>query len=260
MAEIATTTGDEKRFEDFFSEGKYIAFKNHLYNYTIRKYTVERLLSREDIDLVLEVGSGISPVMTKTERIVYSELSPRALRKLKQIHGKGWYVAADSTRLPFKDGAFSHAISSEVFEHIENDEAAMGETARAVRSGGKLLVSVPHRRAWYRNDDRFVKHFRRYEAEELRDKLMRAGAGSVSIEKVMGPLEKLTMMVCCKAVSTLQGFREDSERVEQPSQVIGWFVPAFKWLNRAYACVCWVDARVMPLRWAAVIMAVAEKR
>ena len=70
----------DNRFQDFFEEGKYVVFKNHFYNYLLRKRAIERILLREDAPLVLEIGSGISPVMTKTDRIVYSELSFLALK------------------------------------------------------------------------------------------------------------------------------------------------------------------------------------
>lgn len=252
--------GDEKRFEDFFREAKYVAFKNHLYNYTVRKAAIESILVPQAPRLVLEVGSGISPVMTQTERIVYSELSPRALRTLKTLHGKGWYVAADSTRLPFRDGAFSHALSSEVFEHIENDQAAMTELARTVETGGALLVSVPHRMMYFANDDRFVNHFRRYETAELAAKLDAAGADVVRIRKLLGPLEKLTMMAACALVSRLQGFRRGEETSGAPSPFVTLLVPPFKWANRFYAALCRIDAFLWPRAFAAVVLAEARKR
>ncbi len=54
------------RFQDFFEESKYTLLKNYLYNYRLRKMAVEKCLHHENIKLILEVGSGISPVMTRT--------------------------------------------------------------------------------------------------------------------------------------------------------------------------------------------------
>jgi SAM-dependent methyltransferase len=252
--------GDEKRFEEFFQEGKYIAFKNHLYNYVLRKGAIESILAKEDIRLVLEVGSGISPVMTQTPHIVYSELSHRALRILKAFHGKGHYVVADSTRLPFADGAFSHAISSEVFEHIEDDQGAMNELARAVETEGKLIVTVPHRRMYFANDDRFVKHFRRYEIDELQGKLQQAGAEPLTVRKVLGPLEKITMMITCFAVAQVKGFKNTTTRETRPSALTTILVPLFKWANCAYAALARLDAAIMPRALAAVILVTARKK
>ncbi|MEA3417667.1 MAG: hypothetical protein U9R02_16240 [Thermodesulfobacteriota bacterium] len=44
---------------------------------------MEKSLQYENIKLILEVGSGISPVMTRTDSIVYSDLSFTAFRLLK---------------------------------------------------------------------------------------------------------------------------------------------------------------------------------
>ena len=62
-----------KRFQDLFNENKYTTLKNHLYNYHLRKKAVEKNLQNENTKLILEVGSGISPVMMKSRDIIYSE-------------------------------------------------------------------------------------------------------------------------------------------------------------------------------------------
>lgn len=98
---------ETNRFQSLFEEDKYVILKNYLYNYLLRKLAVEKNLLQERPELILEVGSGISPVMTRTNRIIYSDLSFRALQILKHAHGKGWYVVADGMRLPFKSGIFS---------------------------------------------------------------------------------------------------------------------------------------------------------
>ncbi|MBU4344302.1 MAG: hypothetical protein KKC73_02640 [Proteobacteria bacterium] len=71
------------RFQDFFEESKYTLLKNYLYNYRLRKMAVEKSLQHENIKLILQMGSGISSVMTRTDSIVYSDLSFTALRLLK---------------------------------------------------------------------------------------------------------------------------------------------------------------------------------
>ncbi len=62
-------------FQDFFEESKYTLLKNYLYNYFLRKMAVEKSLQNENIKLILEVGSGISPVMTRTSISIYCVLN-----------------------------------------------------------------------------------------------------------------------------------------------------------------------------------------
>jgi SAM-dependent methyltransferase len=54
---------------------------------------------------------------------------------------------ADGRALPFGDESFDHAYSISVLEHIEppgGDAQALGELARVTRSGGRVLVTLPH--------------------------------------------------------------------------------------------------------------------
>jgi SAM-dependent methyltransferase len=253
------TRGDQNRFQDFFEERRYVVLKNHLYNYLLRKFAIERVLARESLGLLLEVGSGISPVMTKTDRIVYSELSVLACRTLRALHGRGWYVVADATKLPFRSGAFSHTISSEVLEHIEQDQQAVQELARVLKPGGRLVLTFPHRKCYFTNDDRYVNHFRRYELDEMTGCLEHFGLHPLQIRKVLGPLEKITMMAAVVVFETLQRLRRAPRRTK-PSKLVRVLEPGFKWMNRAYACLAWLDARIVPKCLAAVLLIVAEKR
>jgi SAM-dependent methyltransferase len=57
---------------------------------------------------------------------------------------------ADGRALPFVDGAFDHAFSISVLEHIEEagDAEALRELARVVQPGGRVLVTLPHALAY----------------------------------------------------------------------------------------------------------------
>jgi hypothetical protein len=61
------------RFQDFFEESKYTLLKNYLYNYLLRKMAVEKSLQNENIKMILEVESGISPVMTRINLIIVGQ-------------------------------------------------------------------------------------------------------------------------------------------------------------------------------------------
>ena len=197
---------ETNRFQDFFEERKYIVLKNYLYNYLLRRIAVEKSLRDEEPELILEAGSGISTMMTRTNRIIYLDLSITALQILKRLSDKGWYVVADCMHLPFKSDIFSHTISSDVLEHLSDDRQAINEFARVMRSSGRLIVTFPHRKSYFANDDRFVNHFRRYELPEIVNRLEDAGFRPVFIQKVLGPLEKVTMCFAVFCFSTIQKF------------------------------------------------------
>jgi ubiquinone/menaquinone biosynthesis C-methylase UbiE len=249
------------RFQDFFEESKYTLLKNYLYNYCIRKLAVGKSLRHENLKFILEVGSGISPVMTGTDSIVYSDLSFTALRFLKYKHKTGYYVVADCMNLPFKSGVFSHTISSEVLEHLKDDRKALKELARVMMRSGRLVVTFPHKRSYFANDDRFVNHFRRYELSEMKDRLKKAGFMPINIRKVLGPMEKITMSFVVYCFSIIQRLKnKKTTRTNSSSGLMNVFGQFFKWANRFYMLPVWLDAKIVPRSLSAVLLIKAEKK
>lgn len=53
-------------------------------------------------------------------------------------------VVAPATALPFKTGAFRLILCSEVLEHLEDDDAAVGELARTLSNEGRMVLTVPY--------------------------------------------------------------------------------------------------------------------
>ncbi|MFH2076863.1 MAG: class I SAM-dependent methyltransferase [Pseudomonadota bacterium] len=249
---------NSNRFEDFFADETYVLLKNFLYNYLLRKRAIGRCRRGMGEGLVLEVGSGLSPMVTDSERIVYSELSFSALRTLKQRQGRGCFVAADAARLPFKPGAFSQVICSEVIEHLPDDRPALREMAAVLKTGGSLLITFPHRRDYFARDDSFVGHYRRYELQEVADRLKEVGLHPAEIQKVLGPLEKMTMLAVIPVVSLLKRFRSE-KRAAGGGTSLRIITPLFKWLNRAYCLPVWLDARLFPRFLATVLLVRAVK-
>ena len=248
---------DVNRFEDFFKEGKYVLLKNYLYNYLLRKRAIEKCLQQESTALILEVGSGISPVVTKFKRIVYSDLSYDAVKILKQTQKTGYYVVADGMHLPFRSSRFSHIICSEVLEHLECDLQALREMARTLRQpSGSLIVTVPHRKCYFTNDDYFVKHQRRYEFSEIKNRLRVSGLDPVQTQKVLGPLEKITMILVVFFFNIIQKHRPDKNIVKngRSFRFITLFAVLFKWMNLFYQGYVWLDAKIMPRSFSSVIL------
>jgi len=222
------------RFQEFFEETKYSALKNYLYNYLLRKMTIEKNLQGDGPELALEVGSGISPVMTRTSHIIYSDFSFTAVKALKQSLGQGWYVVADGMYLPFKSGVFSHTISSEVLEQ-----------------------TFPHRQFYFGNDDRFVGHYRRYELNDMIERLNQAGLEPVNIQKVLGPLDKATMSTVVFCYDMIQKFIKNKKEIgiqKKPLPFIKGISFLFKWANRMYMTLAWLDARIWPRRFSTILL------
>ncbi len=80
----------------------------------------------------------------------------------------------------------------EVLEHLENDMVVLERLRDFVRVGGFLVLSVPaHARLWDALDE-WAGHVRRYERDELREKLIRSAWEPIVIYNYGFPLVNLT--------------------------------------------------------------------
>jgi SAM-dependent methyltransferase len=253
------TPTHSNRFEEFFADDSYVALKNLLYNYLLRKRAVSKSVKGEGDGPILEVGSGLSPMITDSDEVIYSELSFPALQFLKKTQRGGGFVVADALHLPFKAGSFSQVVCSEVLEHIPDDRQALVEITRVLKPRGTLTLTFPHRRCYFAGDDRFVNHIRRYELAEMLALLVQAGLNPAYIQKVLGPLEKITMMTVIAGIALLQRWngaeRADSDLTGLRRNII----PVFKWLNRLFCLPVWADARLSPRFLSAVLLIRAVK-
>lgn len=77
------------------------------------------------------------------------------------------YSASDFTEMA-DSGAFDLVVACEVFEHIEDDDAAFRSVQRLLAPGGYLLFSVPAFMSKWGPADEYGGHVRRYENRELR--------------------------------------------------------------------------------------------
>lgn len=251
------------RFQSFFENSAYIEAKRHIYNYHIRRTAVSRYFGNNHRQMVLEMGCGVAPVVSNSSGVVYTDLSFAAVHNLKEERGPAFFVVADGTYLPFKPNVFSHAVTSEVLEHIEDDDAALKELSRVIRRKGQLIITVPHKKFYFAFDDRYVAHFRRYEIDELKAKLRKHGLKTVETRKVLGPLEKITMWTVTGMISLFQKFlikgrlNPYHKKVPNPA-LLELMVPIFKWVNKYYAELARLDAKIMPMILATVLVVKAQ--
>ncbi len=255
-------TAPSNRFQEFFVQRKYLIIKNLMYNYRLRKRALEsalRAVQREvESERILEIGSGTSPIITDREHVVYSDLSFTALSNLKGRQWTGHYVVADGTRLPFRDGAFSQAIVSEVLEHIPDDKAVVAELARVLDEHGALLVTFPHRQMYYASDDAFVNHFRRYELPEIEERLRSVNLNVVSVQKILGVLEKAMMVMAVRCFHFLE--KRSAGRTAAPEEdLLKIVVYVFGAANTVFSNVARLEAWLIPRRFATVLLVVAVK-
>lgn len=128
---------------------------------------------------VLDVGCGTGDNLRYVLRddaqffgIEYAEVTARIAKRLlgHQTHVQ----AASATAIPFLDQYFDLALCIEVLEHVEDNEKALREIIRVLRSGGSLILSLPYRH-WFPSYFRLMGHIRHFTKTDVEAMLVRHG-------------------------------------------------------------------------------------
>jgi SAM-dependent methyltransferase len=133
--------------------------RRHLLTYNTLRYRVEfpriadafRVIGPQEV--VFDGGAGGGQML----RMVYEagfccrafalEYDPELYAILKANHADlpGFEsVRGSLLEIPYASGSMDCAMTTQVLEHIEDHETAAHELGRVVKSGGHLIISVPH--------------------------------------------------------------------------------------------------------------------
>jgi SAM-dependent methyltransferase len=141
-------------------------------------------------DRVLDVGAGVAAHAVGCARagawVVAAELSKRNLARARPVVANTAVslIRCDVTLpLPFRSEAFTGVLLLDILEHLDDPVGTLRESARVLRSGGWVAISLPNARTTWKEryrraglfwmSDRDHKH--EYTWPEIADVLQAAG-------------------------------------------------------------------------------------
>ena len=147
---------------------------------------------------VLEIGAGFGNItrhLKGRELVVASDLDPVAIEHLKGTFRDDRTVKVASYRFPLDAAALAEIRSMRidtivclnVLEHIEDDRATLADMYSLLEPGGRLVLLVPAFQSLYGTLDVHLRHFRRYERDDLAQKVREAGFGLDDLRFVNRP-------------------------------------------------------------------------
>lgn len=122
----------------------------------------------------LDLGCGPGYVGREFENkaeVYYLDADPK---ELKDIKSKRKYVGY-AEKTPFKKDFFDWIMCGDMLEHLDDDSAAVKESFRILKKGGKLIITVPAYRRFYGHHDKIMEHRRRYDKKDLKVLLEKNG-------------------------------------------------------------------------------------
>jgi arsenite methyltransferase len=92
--------------------------------------------------LVAEMAQAVGPAGHVTGLDVSDAMLALGQRRCADLTGTGRpsFIKADATALPFADGAFDVAVSTQVYEYVADLPTALAELHRVLRPGGRTLI------------------------------------------------------------------------------------------------------------------------
>lgn len=95
---------------------------------------------------VLDAGCGSTQILNGAPQIIGMDILVRKLRYMRR-HGRS-LVNGSTCALPFQSEAFEVVISSQVIEHIPEDDVIFEELVRCIEPGGALILGTPDYATW----------------------------------------------------------------------------------------------------------------
>jgi SAM-dependent methyltransferase len=112
-----------------------------------------RTLALQPGERVLDIGSGpgllvaeMAEVVGRSGRVYGLEISDSMLALGRRrcadpsVRERVGFVKADAVAIPFPDGTFDAAVSTQVYEYVADLKAAFAELHRVLRPGGRALI------------------------------------------------------------------------------------------------------------------------
>ncbi|HDT14642.1 MAG TPA: class I SAM-dependent methyltransferase [Firmicutes bacterium] len=133
---------------------------------------------------IIEFGCGIGNITDFAEncadKITAVDIDDEFLEYAKKKYEKNAkidVVKYDLSKEPeeIKREYYDTALMFNVLEHIEDDNAALKNTAKVLKNGGKLIILVPSMRFAFGTLDENLGHYRRYEKKDLKKVLEISG-------------------------------------------------------------------------------------
>lgn len=138
------------------------------------------LINKLKFNSVLDIGCGngyyMSVLKTSGFKVQGIEPDQNLIKESEEIFGKLNIKQGFAEDLPKHfNRKFDNVILIDVLEHIENDALVLRNSHNILKTGGRIIILVPAYRWLFSRRDIMWKHFRRYEMQDLKLKIIDAG-------------------------------------------------------------------------------------
>jgi len=114
----------------------------------LRARLIEAALERHKVDQVLDCGCGVGILAKRLSHaginVVGFDINPELVFQAAFNNSDGGFFVGHIEHLPFRSGTLSGITAADVIEHLPEVKRGLGELARALVPGGKVVITTPN--------------------------------------------------------------------------------------------------------------------
>ena len=163
-----------------FEKVYYQLEEKHFWFKARRSYILQELDKFDRNSKILDIGCSSGILLKELTRIGFKlnnlygiDISENAIRNCRRSGFENTFVMDAQNMSLYLN--FDIIIASDCLEHIEDDEKALCNWNNLLNSNGIFIIFVPAFMSLWSEHDEANMHFRRYERNELCEKLIRNG-------------------------------------------------------------------------------------
>ena len=152
-----------------------------------------------------------------------------------QLEGKNKDIVKLADLFKYKpEKKYDFVLCFETLEHIKNDLLAMEMINNLLKPGGMFILSVPAHKSEWSTIDEIKGHFRRYEKEELRGKLLTSGFSICEIYSYGFPLLSIVRKFSSSGKLVKSDGRDRTRERTKESSIVQEYNPKFQFLMKEF--------------------------
>jgi ubiquinone/menaquinone biosynthesis C-methylase UbiE len=165
--EFANTDTDyESFYEDYFKVKDVEQYEEDR-RMSVRRETINKYLKQYAAPgaKLLDCGCGLGDILSglpdgyELHGFDFAHSNVKVAQR--RLEGRAEVRQGSLYEIPYPDNSFDVALCTEVLEHLEQDDKAVGEIARILKPGGFIMAAVPYQFYWP-DYLRLMGHFRHY--------------------------------------------------------------------------------------------------
>lgn len=136
----------------------------------VYRFLCQFVVEKEILDVGCGTGHGSVVLAELAKRVEAVDYSPQAIRYAKRHYSRDnlSFRVMNGQKLEFTDDSFDVVLSSEVFEHLHDQEGHLREVRRVLRADGLCIIGTPNPEI---SEGRNEFHTKENTFSELRDLL-----------------------------------------------------------------------------------------